>query len=284
MAQFAYVVAASENYLPGLKALLKSMEMVGSEADVVIVAFQMPDILARLLVDRYAFPVSVIHVDGDNQVHGTAIERFQVAGAMDEFYDAICLLDADMFLTADPSLFFEIAAAGFIVGGSNGMIVDFNRAYQEVYGCFLGVDTYPFAKIHTTAPLFVGPRDLDWFRALYDSRRVDSWDDFLYLNLLGIKMGKSDRLLVMPPYTFTGIHHWGVKPETSWREKAGLFLSGTEEQVYMVHGKWWDEGWRSDLMLVMDRYFADETMGEKCRQRCLDAIESAYARFQELSE
>ena len=281
MADFAFIVGASANYLPGLKALLRSIEMHAPEVNVLLINHGLPEDWVeaaetenpRLIVEKSEEP---------DQVRGTAIERFRVAAQYGRDYYAVCLLDADMFLTGPVDLFFDFAAAGFIVAGSNGMMIDFDRAYQEQYQCFLGVDHYPYAQTHTTVPLFLGQNDLDWPRALYASRRVDSWDDFLYLNLLGIKLGKPGHMLVMPPYTFTGIHHWQVKPETSLREKGDLLLSGTEEQVYMVHGKWWEENYRRGMWQVMEPYLDNEEMGETSRQRTRAAIDLCYRKFLEL--
>lgn len=282
MAEYAFIVGASANYLPGLEALLCSIEIHQPEADVLLINHGLPQEFIDALETR---PVHgwVCGSNEADQVRGTAIERFRVASEHGRNYRAVCLLDADMFLTAPCDAFFRAAAAGMIVAGSNGMLIDFNRAYQEQYQCFLGHDQHPYPQTHTTVPLFLGPQDLDWPEALYASRRVDSWDDFLYLNLLGIKLGKPDHMLVMPPYTFTGIHHWQVKPETSLREMGGRLVAGTEEQVYMIHGKWWEENYRRGMWEVMEPYLDNETMGEKCRQRTRDAIDLAYKKFLELN-
>jgi hypothetical protein len=287
MADHAFVVAASADYLPGLRALLNSIHAVGSSADVLLAEHDIPlDVLVDLQLKHPNLCV-ISRPLADNVVQGTALERFRLAYQEGSEYRAVCLMDADMWLTANPQRFFEVAAAGFIVAASNGMIINFGRAYQEQYQCFL---EEPFAEdcvypqTHTTAPIFLGPRDLDWFEALYSSRRIDSWDDFLFLNLLGIKLGKSERMIVLPPYTFTGIHHWQVKPETSLREKGGLLLSGTEEQVYMIHGKWWDQAYRDAMVSVMQPYLDSEQMGEKCILRTAGAVELIYKRFQEVSE
>jgi len=131
-------------------------------------------------------------------------------------------------------------------------------------------------------PIFLDTRNLDWFDALYKSRRIDAWDDFLYLNLLGIQMGKYKKMICMPPYAFTGIHHWQMKPETAVMEKGELLLSGTEEQIYMIHGKWWDKGWLQDLVPTMERYWHDEEISFRGQGRTHNAINSLLRRFRNL--
>ena len=248
--RFGFVIAYTDNYIPGVTALKNSINI--------------------------HTPVDIIEHHGTS-IEDTAIKRFDIAVKEGPKYDAICLMDADMFLTADCSLFFEIASCGFIVTGSNGMVIDFNEDYQKRYD--VKVEDSLYLKIHTTAPIFLSSKDLDWFDRLYNSRRVDHWDDFLYLNILGLEMEKDKKMLCMPPYTFTGIHHWQVKPETSARLAQGKLISGTEEIIYMVHGKWWDDAWVNDLDLVMSKYFVNETMGAKCKQRTKDSIDTLRQQF-----
>ena len=281
----AFIIAASENYLPGLKALLNSIEVHQPDADVILLSFNLPDSFVvdfAPLMCRKDFPSHnkfIEFSESDDQVHGTAIERFKVAAEVAKDYDSICLMDADMFLLEDCSTFFDVAAAGFIVTGSNGMVVNFNRDYQDRYGVDLGSDDYVYTKVHTSVPIFIDQSNIDWFAALYNSRRIDHWDDFLYLNLIGAKMGKDKKMICLPPYQFTGIHHFQMKPETRLVEKGGKILSATEEQAYMVHGKWWDEAWLQDLMPTMERYLNDENMGDKCRQKVIDSIQLIKDRF-----
>jgi hypothetical protein len=89
-------------------------------------------------------------------------------------------------------------------------------------------------------------------------------------------------MICMPPYAFTGIHHWQMKPETGVIEKGDLLLSGTEEQIYMVHGKWWDQGWLQDLVPTMERYWHDEEIGFRGQGRTHNAINSLLGRFRNL--
>jgi len=278
--KFAFVVGASDNYLQGLTAMFNSLEYHGSTADVLLIPWKLPEEFLNGL-SRYSFQVRLFPNEIQHQVLATAIERFRVAYQAGAEYEAVCLLDADMFFLDNVDLFFEIAAKGFIVTGSNGMIINFNTGYQNQYSLDLGQPEWPYKKVHTTAPIFISPSDLDWFEALYSARRVDSWDDFLYLNILGIKLGKYKNMLCMPPYAFTGIHHWDLKVETGLvRKSSEIVLAGTEEAVYMAHGKFWDESYCKDLLNVMHQYLERWNMGDMCKQRVEDAHKIAIQEFQ----
>lgn len=287
MYRYAFVTAGSENYVAGLKAQINSINHWHENAEIILLAWRLPQKFLGTLPGN----VIVIESQHEHQVQGTAIERFRIAYDFAEYYEAICLLDADMFLTANCDLWFEAAAKGFIVTGSNGMIIDFDSEYQKKYHVDLGVPSYPYFKTHTTVPIFISEADMDWFKMLYEARRVDSFDDFLYLNILGIKLEKDKKMICMAPYMFTGIHHWQVKVETGIYlsslspplSKGGitqpLVLSGTEEQVFMMHGKWWDAAWRNNLWTVMEPYLRDHDMGNWCGMRVREAIELEYRQF-----
>ena len=256
--KFAFVMAYTNNYLKGVTALKNSIQEHAPHLG---------------MVDHFGV-----------SVEDTAIRRFHIACEVVAEYDAICLMDADMFLTADPTLFFEVASKGFIVTGSNGMVINFDKKYQEKYQCDLGVENYVYAKVHTTAPIFLNKENIDWFQMFLESRQQDHWDDFLYLNMVGIKLSKDKKMICLPPYVFTGIHHWQMKPATAVFKRGDRFLAGTEEQVYMVHGKWWDQGWLQDLMPTMERYLRDEEIGAKGKQRVENAIKLIKGEFDRLSE
>lgn len=279
--KYAFVVAASTNYIPGLVALFNSLKRLDNEHDVILCSWRLPPEYLEMIQD-YSFNIRVIEIENDNQIHGTAIERFRIVCEVGHEYDSICLLDADMFMEANVDVFFLAASKGLIVTGSNGMIINFNTGYQEQYSVPLGKESWPYPQVHTTVPIFLDTRNFDWFDLLYKSRRVDHWDDFLYLNILGIKLRKYEKMICMPPYAFTGIHHWQMKPETAVMEKGPLLLSGTEEQIYMIHGKWWDKGWVEDLVPTMERYWHDEEISERGQGRTHNAINSLLNRFRNL--
>lgn len=267
MTNYAFIVAASAGYAPAIRAMFNSLETLGNKHKVVFVSYKFRDI------PDVNFPVEFIEsTEQECSVKGTAIERFKVAYEVAPEYDAICLLDADMFFIRNVDLFFDIAAAGFIVTASNGMVIDYNREFQARYNLDMGSDHFVYTKLHTSAPIWINHENTDWFERLYNSRRIDSWDDFLYLNLIGAYMGKDKKMICLPPYSCTGIHHWQLKPATALFEKGGQILTGTEEEVYMIHGKWWDDGWYNDMMPTMERYLKDENIGDMGRRRVENAL------------
>jgi hypothetical protein len=285
--KYAFIVAASMNYLPGLIAFLNSLEYHKVNAEIILISYQLPDDFINEL-KSYPFDFHISHMSPEkSQSHDTAFGRFKIAYERGHDYSSICLIDADMFVTGDITLFFEIASKGFIVTGSNGMVINFNKDYQKYYQVNLGVDEFIYPKVHTTCPIFLNSEHLDWFEKWYNLPRIDHFDDFLLLNMIGIFLKKYDKMICMPPYTFTGIHHWQMKVETGVIKKSNFLLSGTEEQVYMVHGKFWDPGWLQDLWPTMQRYLKDNNFGPKAYGRvknCISLLRKEFNFYMNLKE
>jgi len=273
------VVSASPNYLASINALFNSIDYHKIDTDVLLVSWRLPQEYIKKAQETFDFNIIVVESEHEHQVQGTAIERFRYAVEYGKDYEAVCLLDADIFFTDNPSRFFYAASKGVIITGHNGMHISFTKEHQRIYQCDLGVEEYPHYQIHTTAPIFLSPQDLDWFDSLYKSERVDSFDDFLYLNVLGIKMGKIEKMICMPPYFFTQIHHFGIKPNTRIIEKGGVLLSETEERICSVHGKWENFGWYDGLMMPMQGYFEDNDFSKKHEERALESREVVLNEF-----
>lgn len=273
------VVAASGNYLAALNALLNSIDYHKIDTDVLLLSFRLPEDYIKKIRETFDFQINIIDSGGDSQVNGTAIERFNVAVQYGKQYDAICLLDCDMFFVDDVARYFYAASRGVIVVGHNGMHIAFTKKHQDIYNIDLGVEEYPHYQIHTTAPIFLGPNDLDWFDALYKADRVDSFDDFLFLNIIGIKMGKTKRMIVLSPTILTQMHHFGVKPNTRIIKKGGVLMSETEERVAIIHGKWFDYGWYTGLMMPMDGYFRDNNFTDYHKELALESREIVLNEF-----
>jgi len=274
------IVAASSNYLGELNALFNSIDYWEIDTDVVLLSYKLPEDYLKRIQEVFDFNIKIIQAPEGEQIRMTAIERFRVACEEGKNYEAILLLDADIYFTANVDLYFDVASKGFIITSHNGMIIGFGKSYQRDYNVDLGVPDYPYVKVHSTVPIWLSPKDLDWFKALYDSREMDNFDDLMYLNVLGIKMGKNKRMLSLQAFQSTNIHHWSMKLETGLIRKGDLVLTGVEGENLSVHGKFSMEAYYKDLMKVMDGYLKDEGFTEKRhREKVLKSREIMLEEF-----
>jgi len=76
--KYAFVVAASDNYLLGITALLNSLQYHKMTADVILIPWKLPEEFLGSF-EMYDFNIRVEPNDVEHQVLATAIERFRVA-------------------------------------------------------------------------------------------------------------------------------------------------------------------------------------------------------------
>ena len=96
-------------------------------------------------------------------------------------------------------------------------------------------------------------------------------------------MGKTKKMITFSPFKMSNIHHWSMKVETGMMRKVGnmgdLILTGTEEEVLMNHGKFWDENYAKDLFKVMQGYLKNEGFTERHERRVLASREVMIEEF-----
>jgi hypothetical protein len=76
-----------------------------------------------------------------------------------------------------------------------------------------------------------------------------------------------------------------MKPECGVMEKGGYVLSGTEELIYMIHGKWHWEGWLQDLQPAMDNFIKNEDIGERGKQKIQNSmtlLKSLFKKYHDM--
>lgn len=265
MARFAYVVAANHRYLPGLNAVLNSLDLVANRQDVHLVAYGLPETYLERIQAAFDFTV-IVHRIQDTWISTfgeiEVLMRYRYglpaeiggAGATSE-PAAVCILDADMFFCHNVDRYFEIAAdAGLVLGCT----LEQKRRYGDEHhqippgsGRYLIPPDQWNARDLCCAPLFVGR---PWYAPL---RR--SWLDFSRdnaderircsdmdaLNIYLLAAGSFERTIPLSQHTWTGLHECLMKAHTRAVELRGEPFTEDGEEINIIHGKYWSPEWRS---------------------------------------
>lgn len=253
------VVSASKNYFLGMKALLNSFEHYHdtTEYEVYVLSFDLSQEQLDFVESKpYTF-VDFINAKAfpepysNNSAWATKIPRFKYAA---EKLNGVCMmLDADMFFTANMDMYFDIAAAGFIVGGSNGSNIYFGENYTEKWGepieelCVKTIGSVPTIL------------DLDKYRhiwlEIYETKHnMKPFCDFELLNIMLMKHKYMNRILAIPSQQVTGLHHFQLRPDTRVVEKMGKLFTSDGLEVLMCHGKYWQPNYELGLTRNMTKY------------------------------
>ena len=262
MTDYAYIVPSNTKYLPGVTALLNSLERFGNKNDVIFDAYGIdPGYIAKL--KDYSFEIIVkevtqAEVDYLGEAEVLMRKRYQTAGEATQ-YKAVCVLDADFFILADPICYFRAAEAGLVVG----VTLEQKRYYADpnhkVDGEFLYDPENWNDRDLCCAPLFISPKV--WGEALKESYNIVNRNfgkfekmqhdegrfkgpDMDGLNICLFKNGSYEHTLCLSQHTWTGMHESLMKIFTRAVVKHDRLFTEDGEEIFMIHGQWWNFTWR----------------------------------------
>ena len=260
--QVAIVTAYTANYADGYKALVNSIEATNPGIPIYTAG---PDF------DPAEFP----HYSDRQRTAPWYAKgaRHKLARAVAEKHDATLILDADMLILTDLSMFFEVCAkAEVLIGVSNG---------SNIYYTDRPYITEPFYHPRTISnvPLFVPRRYAYLYDLIHDAFARHHAAEFDVTNCV-IYRECLDRLLVLPPQNWTNIHHFMLRPDTSVNVQHGhLIAQGMP--VHAMHGKLWQEGYREGLLRTMDTYFSrwQSTKGPAIARAARDLMVTTWEKY-----
>ena len=216
MNRYAFVVSACKKYVPELCALLNSLELVGNRHPVHVIGYELPADFTRQFNDL-SYPVHLYEIPetearefgGEGEI--LCRKRYWYAAVWGKMYDAVCVLDADMFFVRPVDQFFDVAAkCGFILGAT--------LEQKRIYG---GIPHHKVRGHQLLAEPTWNPKDIACAPMFFDAKRFealfkDSWrifaegypdnnfkaPDMESYNLLILVEGLLDRVLLLPNYSF----------------------------------------------------------------------------------
>lgn len=264
MKKQAIVVAASKGYTQGLSAFLASYDRYHrKEKEIFILDFDLTPDFVDVQSRKYKY-INFIPTNAEvfpepyakNPAWATKIPRYKFASELSGC--VVMLADADMFFCANIDMYFEIAAAGFIVGGANGSIINYGPAYWELFG--EEIDPINYKTIGSVPTIL----DVDTFgyifREVYNKKVAISNEgrkspaDFDLINMSILKYGVSDKVLPIPSQQVTGLHHFQLRPDTRIIERNDKLITSDGLEVLMIHGKWWQPNYLNGMRVAMERY------------------------------
>lgn len=276
--KYAFIVSACKKYVPELCAMLNSLDMIGNKHAVHVIGYELPPDFVEQF-HKLGFPVHFYNVpEAEARQFGGESEilcrkRYWYAAEWGQNYDAVCVLDADMFFVRPVDQFFETAAkTGLLLGAT----LEQKRIYGEiehhkVQGVQLLKTPVWNHKDVCCAPMFAAvPKGSAWNRIFRKSWEIfaDGFPDTNFkapdmesYNLLILAEGLSDRVMLLPNYSFVATNEKLLKPYTRVTEQGpevGTNVVAGEprrlwtesgEPIYIVHGQFYKKRWREQQLL-----------------------------------
>jgi hypothetical protein len=335
MKNHAIFLSLTDNYAYLFNALLNSIEFfgIGTYADVVVIHDEsisndyieyMEEVTSSMETDVYFFRIVPHESDADlGKVMTVKFYRYKMMADLGRNFDSICFIDTDIFFASDVSEYFEIAANTSLAVGVNDNVIRHYKvdpekggpcpAWEDTREPFLEKETWD-GKFICNTPLFIDMRKYHYvFEDVFNHRRKlgmdNTWPftgDLETMNLVMLKHGLKERMVVLASHLWTGVHYSiyrtstivnrkripsGVEPSDSRYKSKVLFMSDTCEHVRAFHGRdWTDENNEKrikehnipKLLGQMEGTFEDNELrkASQRREKVFDTIQAFFLFLQ----
>ena len=301
MTDYAYIVPSNTKYLPGVTALLNSLERFGNKYDVIFQHYLIdPGYLAKL--KDYSFTIipeeiSVAEVEYLGEAEVLMRKRYYRAAELTE-YKAICILDADFFVLKDPFCYFKAAEIGNVVGVTLEQKRRYGDPNHRVDGEFLIDPELWCARDLCCAPMFVNPTI--WsvpLKLSYDivyrpekggvnfegDKGKFKGPDMDAINICLLKHGSYKHTLCLDQHTWSGLHESLMKIFTRAVVKHDQLFTEDGREIFMIHGQWWERVWRGwqidGQMGMIEREMDNSQRAKSIAQQSFDLVCTWYKDF-----
>lgn len=297
MSKFSYIVASNTKYLPGLNALINSLDQLDNKIKLHVLGYNLPETYITAVNDaKLGFEVEFeaitqAEVDWLGEAEVLMRKRYMTPSQND--YDAVCILDADMFICQELTRYFIAANTGLILGcgmeQKRRYNVD-NHQYPAGSGNYIIPQDYWAKRDLCCSPFFVGRR---WYPTL--KRTWDMVNDHAHgegrflapemdsLNITLIAEGAEEWIIPMNQPCWTGLHETLMKAHTRAIDMHGQIFTEDGQEVNIVHGQFWNRTWRGwqidGQMGMIEREFDNSARYKSISQGSFEFICKKFKEF-----
>ena len=269
----AFFIGFTRGYVAGAHALINSIIVYHSDLELVLCYDEQTVPYIESIRPHLEQSGITSRLIGPCDWSDNKLGRWHVLNEILDEYDAICLMDADMFVTGRwDALFDATAYAGLIVGARDQS----NRTYTA-HG-YSGKDGTPafddpmhHQEFCCSVPLILGkklrPFMDEWMRCIEDEN--EHFGDMETMNIAMLRAGMLPKLLAFPTEQFTQVRltflspkmrviHKGlpenVKMAYPNERREGLLITDGHLRIRSMHGKYWSDRWVNSMITQMPKH------------------------------
>lgn len=269
--RYGVFVCANGSYLPYVNALLNSVDKHALDLDVHLLHSDMPSQYMEEVTRSFRFPVHLTeirradfagrlrnHVDTNLFLKQS---RFKYVRALGERYDAICMLDADMFVASHAfmNLFDLVRGTSKLIGCNEKDKWTFNKRYTHQGQPLFDVPTRAL-KFHCSVPIIFDMKQwcevFDYYNQLaYNAFEVDEVGriikpiaDMFCWNISILKKQRQNDVVLFPMSVMTQARCTYAHPWTRLEKRDGMWMTYEGDEVFTVHGKFGDRDWHNEQL------------------------------------
>lgn len=253
MAEYAYIVGANYKYAPELTALLNSLEYIGNKHDVFIIGIDLPkemtsqfDKLSYRILHREISKEEIKEARGESEI--VCRKRYWYAALAGKDYKSVCVLDADMIFSHDPTPYFDIAAkTGYILGPCKEQNKIYSLDHHKIDGEFWVSPELWNDRDLCNCPVFIDAK-------MHKKALQDSWDIFLNrgfkapdmdaMNICFLKYAGRDKIIPLPGLQWLGTNEQHLKPYIrACLKPDGRIWTESGIKIISYHGHYYHDKW-----------------------------------------
>jgi hypothetical protein len=271
--KYAIFIASDYSYLPCLNALLNSLEKRKINADIFIITTDLTDVYISKIQQTFSFKINVIKVSQDDffikhyKTYANSILiilRYLYLQQNSIQYNAVCLLDADMFVVSHNLMnLFELVENNNKLIACNETIkwhIDKNFIYNNKP--IFDQNTILW-KFHCAVPIFFNPAH--WINVLndYNTMALNSYQldknsgkiahtiDNMFLWYICVqKHNKQNDVILFSTETMTQVHYTLLDPTKFITfqiiDGEKIWLTHFGDEIFTIHGKIHQKNWSED--------------------------------------
>lgn len=266
MPKFAFFVCSNGGYLPFLNVLLNSIAKQNCHIDTYLLYYDFPEKYIEDATSKMPYPLIPLEIkredfniaDYNKNNNNLFIKqaRFKYIREYGVKYDAICMLDADMFITTPNFMnLFDL------VNGTRKLIAC-NERFKWMLDSRFSFNGKPIFekpikayKFHCSVPLVFDMKEwievFDFYNELaFNAFETDASGkitkpagDIYCWNISVYKNDRQNDVVLFPMETMTQVHHTYAHPWTELTKDNGTWITYAGDEVFSIHGRIGNKSW-----------------------------------------
>ncbi len=265
---YAFFICSNREYIPFLNVLLNSLDRCGiNNVDVYLMYYEFDLEYLKKIKNSFSFNLIPIEIKKErfsinifnkrNKNLFIKQARFKYIKEYGMEYDAICMLDADMFITTPNfmNLFELVKGTDKLIGCNERYKWPFDHKYVH-NGEKIFERPIKAYKFHCSVPIIFDLKKwadvFDYYNEIaYNAFEVDGTGkikkpvgDIYCWNISVYKNNRQNDVILFPMETMTQVHQTNSINWTRITKEREIWMTYAGDEVFSIHGRVGREGWR----------------------------------------
>jgi len=263
MNNYAIFVACTPNFKKHVNALLNSIEKRGLYKDCALTVYvlyyeEFPESWLKAITESFSFSVipievlreDIVHPPETNRTEFIKRARFKYVMEYGGNYDAVCLLDADMFMVSPDfmKLFDLVKGTNHLIGCNEK--IKWNIGDNYMYGDETSIFNTPIKlfNMHCSVPIIFDYKYWQdvfehYYKICFNGKQVKNdilvgIGDIMSWNISIQKCNRQRDVVVFPMESMCQVHRTYMHPDKYVQVENDYWYTVAGDRIYSIQGRW----------------------------------------------